>query len=336
MHRRSFALAALPALAVGLFLFAEPAQAQRWGFGRGMGFGLGVGYGSPYYGGYGWGSRYGWNGWNGAYSPWYGYNTGYWGNRYYTRGYNTYYPSNWDYSWNYPSGTFYDGGTLPSNYYGFAPTYNYSGMNTADFGTMPGGYTSFYSADQRRREDIPETAALINVRLHPNAEVWFSGEKTHSTGAFRQYVTPALDGNKLFYYEVRARWNENGRDVDRTRRVLVHAGDRINIDFAPDMTAVDEMIPEHLQNDRRDRATERRFYEEGRNNNLERNDLNPDRVPPPPPDQNDRSLNRTNNSQAAPADNARPRTDTNVTPATPSNTTNTENKSGANSNRPPR
>src|SRR5262249_39965687 len=92
---------------------------------------------------------------------------------------------------------------------------------------------------------------------------------------------------------IRARWNENGRDVDRTHRVLVHAGDRINVDFMRDMTNVDEMTPEHLRQRENVRPaegtrSERRNYEEDRNRELvnppsdntrQRNDRN---VPPPP------------------------------------------------------
>jgi uncharacterized protein (TIGR03000 family) len=291
-------LAAL--LAAGLFLFAGQAQAQRF-FGRGIGLGLGIG--SPYYGGYGLGASpwYGGYGWNNAYNYGLGNTYSPWGSRYYSGAYNTYYPSNWNYSWNYPSGTYY-GGTTSGNYYGTAPTYDTSGLNAAyDNGiNMQRGYTSFYSNDQRQRERIPETAALINMRLHPDAKVWFFGDETKSQGSMRQYVTPSLDTGKVFFYEIRARWNENGRDVDRTHRVLVHAGDQINVDFMRDMTNVDEMTPEHLrqrENVRPAESTtprsERRFYEEDRNS---------ERVNPP-------SDNTT-----------RPRNDTGTTPANPGGT----------------
>jgi uncharacterized protein (TIGR03000 family) len=324
MNRRSFAFAALPALvAGGLLLFADQAQAQRFrNFVGGVGTGWYGGY-SPSYGGYGWGNAYSPTyGWGNSYSPLYGRN-------YYSGMYNTY-PSNWDYSWNYPSGSFYSGMTPGGNYYGYQPSYYYSGMNTADFNNyagmnnMQGGYTSFYSNDQVNHPDVPDTAALINMRVHPDAKIWFSGDETKSQGGFRQYVTPALDTGRTYYYEIRARWNENGRDIDRTRRVLVHAGDRTNVDFMRDMTAVDEMSPEHPRQrenvrpgDRTTPTTERRFYEEDRN------------APAPP------ATNQTNNSQSAPVDNARPRTTTDVTPATPGGTSGS-NPPASNPSRPPR
>lgn len=276
MSRRWFAFAALPALvAAGLLLFADQAQAQRWGRG------LGIGVGNPYYGGYGWGSNY--SGWGNTYSPWYG-------SRYYSGAYNTYYPSTWDYSWSYPSTTIYSGNMYDNSYPRMASA-DYDNMN------MQGGYTSFYLNDQGQRERVPETAALINMRLHPNAKVWFFNDETKSQGAFRQYVTPALDGGKDFFYEIRARWNEGGRDVDRTRRVLVRAGDCINVDFMRDMTNVDEMTPEHLRQRENVRPaegtrSERRNYEEDRNRELvnpptdhtrPRTDRNDRNVPPPPP-----------------------------------------------------
>jgi uncharacterized protein (TIGR03000 family) len=113
------------------------------------------------------------------------------------------------------------------------------------YGGYPSDYSSFYSGPATYSEDTQayadqgpagsmmanEDAAMIAVRVPPNADIWFDGEKTNQKGTVRQFETPALDPGHDYSYEVRARWNENGRNVERTRHVTVHAGDRIGLNF---------------------------------------------------------------------------------------------------------
>jgi uncharacterized protein (TIGR03000 family) len=72
---------------------------------------------------------------------------------------------------------------------------------------------------------------LINVRVPLDAEVWFDDQKTSQTGAFRSFITPALNPDHDFVYHIRAHWTENGRAVEKTRRIDVHAGDRLFVNF---------------------------------------------------------------------------------------------------------
>jgi uncharacterized protein (TIGR03000 family) len=53
------------------------------------------------------------------------------------------------------------------------------------------------------------------------------------TGSERIYTTPPLPPSREYVYEIRARWRENGREADWTRRVRLHSGDRQTIDFLP-------------------------------------------------------------------------------------------------------
>jgi uncharacterized protein (TIGR03000 family) len=78
---------------------------------------------------------------------------------------------------------------------------------------------------------VDENAAVIAVRVPANAELWFDGYKASQSGQVRQFETPTLDPAQEYTYEVRARWTENGHDVSRTRRVSVHAGDRLGVNF---------------------------------------------------------------------------------------------------------
>jgi len=211
--------AATLALAVVL-LSAAPASAQRWGYGHGF-------YGPTY--GYGYGDAYG----SGVYA-----NRGF--------GYG-YYPG-WRANWGYYPGSNYGWGTTwngyPTTTYTYAPS-DYGTGQVAASNTMPAGqYTSFYSAASNYSESqVPRTAALFHVQVAPDAKITFSGHETKETGHHREFVTPALEENQVFYYNIRAQWTDNGRNIDRTNKILVRPGDRIRIDFDRDITVVEEMIP---------------------------------------------------------------------------------------------
>ncbi len=76
-----------------------------------------------------------------------------------------------------------------------------------------------------------DATALLRVQVPADAEVWISGERTSQRGTQRQFVTPALVEGRTFSYEIRARWQQDGKDIQRTQTVTVHSGDRITVDF---------------------------------------------------------------------------------------------------------
>jgi len=225
MVRRLFLWGA-PVLTVAALLLAPSAsQAQYrggWGGGRSGGWG---GYNGGW-GGYnsGWGG--GWRGgWGGNYGGWGGYNPSYsygWG------GYN--YPSYSSYY--YPSSSYYSSGyyypSYSSGYYSY-PSYTTGAYYTS--GTpSSSGYQSFYPS-----EGTDNNRAFVRVEVPANAEIWFEGKETKKTeqgGPDRLFVTPPLENNnKEYYYEVRARWMENGQEVDRTKRVDVRPGGQSFLSF---------------------------------------------------------------------------------------------------------
>jgi uncharacterized protein (TIGR03000 family) len=158
-------------------------------------------------GNYGWGNYpaysgtrnyYGWG--NYPATGWYGPGTGWSGNQY---------------TWNNPS--YYSEGMkqgTEGEYAGYAGGEGYGGQA---YGAMAGS-----QMDNR---------VLLTLRVPANAEVWFDGQKTTETGSIRSYITPSLDPNRDFSYQVRVRGTQNGREVDRTRKVDVHAGDRLFVNF---------------------------------------------------------------------------------------------------------
>ena len=150
-------------------------------------------------------------------------------------GYHRYYPGFYGfgigigyYPWYYDSYAPYGAGD-----YGYAaayPPYGGDGGASLQTGAPPddGGYPP-----PPQPPPVPENGVLIGVRVPPEAELWFEGQKTSQTGPFREFASPSLTPGEEFVYEVRARWNENGQQVERTRKVRVHAGDRMLVNFLP-------------------------------------------------------------------------------------------------------
>ncbi len=74
-------------------------------------------------------------------------------------------------------------------------------------------------------------SALIDVRVPPDAQVTFDGDTTSQTGPNRLFSSPPLDRGQAYHYTVTARFTQNGRPVEQTRRVEVRAGQRTTVDF---------------------------------------------------------------------------------------------------------
>jgi uncharacterized protein (TIGR03000 family) len=79
----------------------------------------------------------------------------------------------------------------------------------------------------------PDTVAHIQVKLPAQAELWFGGAKVPSTGPVRTFQSPTLNPDRLYTYEVRASWKEDGRDVTQAQQIVVSAGARVHLDFVP-------------------------------------------------------------------------------------------------------
>jgi uncharacterized protein (TIGR03000 family) len=77
----------------------------------------------------------------------------------------------------------------------------------------------------------PENVARLRVLLPADAALWIDGAPTTLTGAERLFVSPPLSAGVSYAYELRARWSEGGRVVERERRVPVRAGDLTTVDF---------------------------------------------------------------------------------------------------------
>ncbi len=262
MKKRWFGLAAVAALALVL---ANPGTSSAviiigsggigYGYGGlgwgGLGWG-GLGYGGLGYAGYGYPGFYGGGyrmpmvGYGGTtYAPGYGLTYGYAGattSPYSYVGYgSTYTPYRFAYSPGY-RGVGYAGYgvTVPSAY--AAPYGNLANTTVAWYppafprSTRSAGLGSYGAAGSATPAAYgggadADTRAIVQVEVPANATLWFDGEQTQQTGAMRTFHTPALERGHSYHYDVKARWEENGKPVERTKRVDVYAGARVTVEF---------------------------------------------------------------------------------------------------------
>jgi uncharacterized protein (TIGR03000 family) len=92
-----------------------------------------------------------------------------------------------------------------------------------------GGYLppSLTAADIRRAD----SKAHIWLRVPDNAEVWVNGVKTKQAGETRYFYSPPLAEGKKYGYDMRISWKKDGESVEKTERIVVQAGARVQRDF---------------------------------------------------------------------------------------------------------
>jgi uncharacterized protein (TIGR03000 family) len=158
-----------------------------------------------------------------------------------------YYPGFYGFDYGYGLGGWGYPGYYPARYYDYFPQYspdvysdNYSAATySADAyssSAPPGDYRAFSSPDSSVQAPQDPYGpdpnfVMIGVRVPPDAEIWFEGQKTSQTGSFREFFSPPLDSDKSYTYEIRAKWFQDGTAVEQTRTVAVRAGQHVGVDF---------------------------------------------------------------------------------------------------------
>jgi uncharacterized protein (TIGR03000 family) len=171
-----------------------PANANAQFFGTGSPFGFGVG---------------GWGGWPyGGYGGWpYG---GYGG---------------------WPYGGFMSG---PQYFYSgaYVPPIVYT-VSTPAADLAPRMRPAVWPAIAFRDAPVQGGKAFIDVRVPTaTAQVWFDGVLMRQSGVERHFVTPPLTPGEMYAFEIRASWRDvAGKELTRTRRVDVRAGEQQVVDF---------------------------------------------------------------------------------------------------------
>lgn len=132
---------------------------------------------------------------------------------------------------------------------GFIPGYGYYGNYLSHYPWLGGPDSEDYPRYRRAQEmsHQPEPGAVLSVRVPAAADIWIADGKTSQRGEWRQFATPLLAAGQTFTYEIRARWQENGKDVERTREIQVRAGDRLTVDFLETGPARTLPMPRRLE-----------------------------------------------------------------------------------------
>lgn len=79
-------------------------------------------------------------------------------------------------------------------------------------------------------EESSVTGGMIDFRAPADAQIWVDGQLVERQGeAWRFMIPEGRTGRQS--YEVKARWRDNGRDVNQTRNVSVDANGRMTVDF---------------------------------------------------------------------------------------------------------
>jgi len=210
MLHKCWAAEAATALAVAAWMFT-PAMGQAGPKGGGGGGGHGGGGGGGHSGGGGGGAGAHPGGYHGGY-----YHGGY---PYYGRGYG-YYPGV-SIGIGFYSG--YSNGWYGPDWYAPEIAVSYS---------SPGpGYA--YAGAPPSKPAIAEDRAYITIQLPVSrAEIWIEGEKSVQDRASQEYISPPLTPGKKYYYQVRARWTENGKAVEQKRTFEIYPGKPVLVDFA--------------------------------------------------------------------------------------------------------
>jgi uncharacterized protein (TIGR03000 family) len=95
------------------------------------------------------------------------------------------------------------------------------------------------------QSEAGDSAVRLDVIVPDTAEVRIEGALTKQTGGVRKFVSPPLSPGSKYAYEVRARWSQDGRTVDRVQQVVVRAGDLVRVDFIkpPDLVVSNSDSP---------------------------------------------------------------------------------------------
>src|SRR5262245_9378056 len=76
----------------------------------------------------------------------------------------------------------------------------------------------------------PHTCRL-EVCVPADACLWMEGAQTEQTGPVRVFDSPPLERGEEYSYEIKARWNDNGKEVEQTQTVTVTAGQKVKVKF---------------------------------------------------------------------------------------------------------
>jgi uncharacterized protein (TIGR03000 family) len=109
-----------------------------------------------------------------------------------------------------------------------------SGDSALDYRVYPPGLRGEYYILQPADLEwvLSPSKALVEVRVPvKDATVVFQNQIMGRQGRLRRFISPALEKDSTYVYEVQARWFVDDRKQESVRKVRVHAGERVVVDF---------------------------------------------------------------------------------------------------------
>jgi uncharacterized protein (TIGR03000 family) len=153
-------------------------------------------------------------------------------------------PQGWPMAGNWGS----SGGSSPSSFASYSPSYYspyqslvpqpegyYGSAGPASYyrGSTTGGYYGSSGTEAYYGTSIAESLSKrpvrVNLRVPSDAKIWFDGSQTNQTGTTRSFESPPLAVGPEYTYQIRIQWKRDGKDVNQTRQINVHAGDVLNL-----------------------------------------------------------------------------------------------------------
>jgi uncharacterized protein (TIGR03000 family) len=207
-----------------------------WAGGHGGGGFGGSGHGGGYFGGGYGGGSFGGGGYGGGAFGHYGYG---WGGSY---GWGNYGWAGYGGSGYYPSvGYGYGGSGYVYPYYSGRSGYMYPYSGSGYYSNGPLSGSGYVAAG--------DSAAHIEVSVPADAKVWFNGMRTEQTGTDRSFKSPPLEPGRNYAYEIKAKWMEDGKPVEKTQTVVVQASNQLSVNMAAgtavaaDVARIDVAVP---------------------------------------------------------------------------------------------
>jgi uncharacterized protein (TIGR03000 family) len=116
----------------------------------------------------------------------------------------------------------------PSSLGSYSPSF-YATYQAGDYSYGSASTEDYYRTSTA--EAPTKLAVRINLRVPADAKVWFDGRQTNQTGTARSFESPPLAVGPEYAYQVRIQWVQDGKKVEQTRQLIVHAGDAINLNL---------------------------------------------------------------------------------------------------------
>lgn len=84
---------------------------------------------------------------------------------------------------------------------------------------------------EEKKQSSTQSKARLFVEIPENATLLIDGKVVSVTGGFGTFVTPELESNKTYSYQLQVEMEKDGVKVVNTKKIILKSGDRISTSF---------------------------------------------------------------------------------------------------------